>query len=386
MSPSPSQCRISAIDTFNDLYSREPRFLVRAPGRVNLIGEHTDYNEGFVMPMAINRAMWIACEPSDNDEVELYSVDMKQWCRFSLGDVHAQSVEGWGVYILAMARAMHDAGIRCRGLRGVSAGDVPPGAGLSSSAALEVAAATAFVEVTGGEYEFASLARMAQRAESEYVGVQCGIMDQMVSACARKDHALQIDCRDDSMTHIPFAASCHVVILDTMTRRELAGSEYNDRRKECARAAGHAGVGSLRDATVELLLQKVYPRDAIACRRARHVVSENDRVQKAAKALSRGDMQEMGRLMQQSHESLRDDYEVTNEALDHMVEAAVGIPGCYGARMTGAGFGGCAVALVDPVYSEEFIARVGEEYTRRTTQRPNIYTTTPQNGAEVILR
>jgi galactokinase len=368
---------------FSRRYGHEPRWIVRAPGRVNLIGEHTDYNDGFVLPLAIDRAAWIALQPRTDRRVAVYSVDYDQSAEFSLDDLSHQQA-GWIEYLKGTAWSLQDAGRQLTGWEGVLAGDVPQGAGLSSSAALEMATARAFAAVGNLDWDPAVMAKLGQRAENKWVGVNCGIMDQLISAAGRADHALLIDCRSLDTELVPFPPGVAVVVLDTATRRGLVDSAYNERRGQCEAAARFFRVPALRDVSTEQFQQSADGLDAVTRCRARHVISENHRTLRAADAMRRGDAVTLGRLMHQSHRSLRDDYEVSNDALNAMVECASAHEGCYGARMTGAGFGGCAVALIRADAAEDFVRRTSTAYQQRIGLKPAVYVCQATNGAEVV--
>jgi len=360
-----------------------PKWIVRAPGRVNLIGEHTDYNDGFVLPLAIDRAIWIALEPRDDGRVVVYSADFEQSGEFSLSGLK-QEQQGWLEYLKGVAWSLQDAGYPLTGWQGVVRGDVPRGAGLSSSAALEVAATRAFAAVSGWTWEPVSMAKLGQRAENRWVGVNCGIMDQLISAAGRESHALLIDCRSLELAPVPFPSGVAVAILDTSTRRGLVDSEYNERRASCEAAAKAFQVDALRDVDLARFERERDRLDPTIARRARHVISENQRTLAAAEAMRRGDVESLGRLMDESHESLRADYEVSSQALDAMVAAARAHPACRGARMTGAGFGGCAVAVIDAASSDDFRRRVADEYQKRTGLVPTVYVCRATEGAKAL--
>jgi galactokinase len=368
---------------FVDRFGQPPQWVVRAPGRVNLIGEHTDYNDGFVLPLAIDRAIWIALRPRSDRRVVVHSIDFAGAGEFAL-DAFSNQKAGWIEYIKGTAWSLHEAGHALAGWEGVLAGDVPKGAGLSSSAALEMAAARAFAAVGDIAWEPATMAKLAQRAENRWVGVNCGIMDQLISGCGRDGHALLIDCRTLAAEPVPFPPGSAVVVLDTVTRRGLVDSAYNERRSRCEAAAKAFAVPALRDIDLETFQQRAGELDEITRRRARHVISENARTLAAADAMRRGDLAALGVLMDQSHESLRDDYEVSSDALNAMVEAARAHQACYGARMTGAGFGGCAVALIRAEAAEDFVARTAAAYQRKTGNTPAVYVCRATDGAEVM--
>lgn len=371
------------VQAFQDRFGQPPAFVARAPGRVNLIGEHTDYNDGFVLPMAIDRGIWIALRPRSGPVVQIHSLDLDSTASFALDSMRHESA-GWVEYLQGVAWALQEAGHSLSGWEGVMAGNVPRGAGLSSSAALELATARAFQAVSGFPWDPPAMALLGQKAESQWVGVNCGIMDQMISAAGEADHALLIDCRSLATTSVPLPADAAVVVLDTATRRGLVDSAYNERRAQCEAAAAYFGVPALRDVTGERFAAKAGRLDDVTYRRARHVISENARTLAAAEAMRAGDAVELGRLMDDSHVSLRDDFEVSGPALNHMVECAWEEPSCYGARMTGAGFAGCAVALVEAASVETFVARVAARYTARTDRTPAVYLCRASAGASLV--
>lgn len=371
------------VKAFEEQFGSRPRFIVRGPGRVNLIGEHTDYNDGFVMPMAINRAVWIALRPRTDALVSLTSLDMGETATFSLDDIqHNQAT--WLEYVKGIAWALQGKGYLLTGWEGVMAGDVPIGAGLSSSAAVEMAAARAFLAVSEQPWQPATMARLGQQAENQWMGVNSGIMDQMISAAGVAGHTLLIDCRDLATTAVPLPAGTVIVILDTGTRRGLVDSAYNERRAQCDAAATYFGVSALRDIEMARFQAEAEGLDEVTRGRARHVISENERVMAAQQAMQAGDAVYLGQLMNQSHTSLRDDFEVSSPALNTIVEIAQGQPGCFGARMTGAGFGGCAVALVKGDAAADFVATVTQEYQQATNLTPNLYICQATAGAELI--
>jgi galactokinase len=373
----------AVVRRFVERFGASPAALTRAPGRVNLIGEHTDYNDGYVLPLAINRAVWIALRPRSDREVDVWSMDFDEPGHFTLDGLE-RARSGWIEYLKGIAWVLKDAGFHLTGWEGVIGSDVPIGAGLSSSAAIELATARTFAEVSKVPWKPAAMARLAQRAENEWVGVNCGIMDQMISAVGREGHAVLIDCRSLGTRPVSLPEGTVVVILDTATRRGLVDSAYNERRRQCETAAQFFGVPALRDVTPDVFESRAGNLDAVTRRRARHVVSENTRTLAAADAADRGDATTVGNLMNESHRSLRDDFEVSSAALDAIVEIAQTQPACYGARMTGAGFGGCAVALVDHDETAPFVERVTSEYSRRTSLTPKLYVTEATSGAAVI--
>lgn len=372
-----------AKNTFFEKFSEEPHIIARGPGRVNLIGEHTDYNDGFVLPMAIDRAIWIALRPRRDRWVMVHFTDTNQYGEFHL-DALRNTGEGSIEYVKGVAWALQEEGFFLRGWEGVVVGDVPVGAGLSSSAALEVVTARVFAAVSQLPWDPVKMAILSQRAENRWVGVQCGIMDQLISACGQADHALLIDCRTLEPQQVPLPSTVRVVILDTGTRRGLADSAYNERRAACENTADQFRVKALRDISLAEFEKRADNLDEITRKRVRHVITENERTLRAAESLRRGDVTTFGQLMVESHISLRDDYEVSSPALDAMVEIARSQPGCLGARMTGAGFGGCAVALVEAQVAEHFAQNVAEQYRRQTGHEPAVYISRASDGAGIV--
>lgn len=377
-----SDLRQAVLDRFREMYGEDARWVARAPGRVNLIGEHTDYNDGFVLPMAIDRATWIALSSVDDQSVRAYLMDYRKTTEFSLDDFERgkpMPVE----YIKGVAAMLRADGYPLRGWQGVIRGDVPIGAGLSSSAAFEMAVTRAFSAVGGFEWDAQTMARLGQRVENEWMGLQTGIMDQMISAAGEAGHALLIDCRTLALTPAPMPDGVVVVVLDTGTRRGLVHSAYNERRAQCEAAAEHFGVSALRDVSVDEFAARSEELDELTRRRARHVITENARTLAAYEAMVSGDARILGALMDASHDSLRDDFEVSTDALNTMVTLARRHPGCLGARMTGAGFGGCAVALVRADASDDFEAFVSPQYREATGKTPALYVCMASQGATV---
>ncbi len=372
--------RRRVLDLFAATAGGEPDVVVRAPGRVNLIGDHTDYNGGFVLPMAIERATWIAARGAANGRVRATSEELGP-AEFPLEDLAAG--EGWAEYVKGVAHAMQGAGLTTPGWEGAVATDVPVGAGLSSSAALELAAALTFTALAGDPWDPARAALLAQQAENEWVGVATGIMDQLVVATATAGSAKLIDCRSLEGADHPLPDGLTAVVLDTTTRRRLEDSGYADRRDACERVAALLGVELLRDVTLadlDAADDDVPPGDMA---RARHVVEENGRVLAAADALDRGDGAALGELMASSHASLRDLFEISSLPLEAMVAAADRSPGCLGARLTGGGFAGCAVALVESDALAAFGEKTAREYRSRTGLDATIYPSRPAGGASV---
>lgn len=345
---------------FASLFGSPPEILVRAPARVNLIGEHTDYNDGFVLPIAIDRELWIAVRPRADGRVHAYSVELGA-AEFST-DSFFPDGNGWIEYVKGVAWALRETGHRLSGWDGVLGGDIPIGGGLSSSAAVQMAVLRVFMALDDTPWLPGEAARIGQRVENEWIGVNSGIMDPLVIAAGQRDHALLIDCRSLEIEPVPLPSGAVLVVLDTGTRRGLVKSAYNERRRQCEAAAAWFGVRALRDVDGRLLDAAAGRLDGTVHRRARHVITENERTLEAASALKSLDLDRLGRLMDESHISLRDDFEVSTEALDAMVGIARRQAGCLGARMTGAGFGGCVVALVERDLCAGFADRVTTIY------------------------
>ena len=374
--------RAIVVQDFTQRFGAPPAFVVRAPGRVNLIGEHTDYNDGFVMPMAIERATWIALRPRTDGQVILHSLDHGQTGEFEAANPERTKMS-WIEYPKSVAFALREAGYVLNGWEGVTICDVPMGGGLSSSASYELAVARAFCAVTGWAWDAPKMAVICQRAENEWVGVKCGIMDQMISAVGEPDRAVLIDCRDLSRKAAPLPAGTLVVIMDTATRRGLVDSAYNERRSQCQEASRHFGVKALREVDLATFEKRSGELAETVRKRARHVISENARTVEAAEAMAKGDAARLGVLMNASHDSLRDDFAVTNRELDVIVDIARKTAGCIGARMTGAGFGGCAVALVKAAEVEKFARDLAAAYKQATGLDPAIYVTRATAGASL---
>lgn len=370
------------LSTFDRFYSGSPSLLARAPGRVNLIGEHTDYNDGFVFPMAIDRNVWLAARPRSDRTVVVNSLQFDHSIAFSLDDL-SKGHNTWEDYVQGMAWVLQEEGFTLEGWEGVIVSDVPVGSGLSSSAALELAVGRCFIAISGGAWDPVPMAVAAQRAENEWVGMNCGIMDQLISAIGQKGQGVFIDCRSLACTPVELPEDARIIVMDTATRRGLVDSAYNERRMQCEKAAQHFGVQMLRDVTRTELEAEAQLLDEITLRRARHVVLENERTMAAVEAMAANDPSQLGRLMNESHDSLRDDYEVTNDALNSIVDLARQDIDCFGARMTGAGFGGCAIALVQNDGAESFMERVSRIYLKNTGLTPSLYLTRAEQGVSL---
>jgi len=361
----------------------------RAPGRVNLIGEHTDYNDGFVMPVALDISTWARVSPRDDRRLQIYSENFDEEVEVDLDDSQLAARKHWSDYPIGVAVMLDRAGHRLHGARLEIRGEVPIGSGLSSSAAIEVATACALVANAGLQVDKRELARLCRQAENEFVGARVGIMDQFVSLFGQAQHALLLDCRSLEFKLLPLPDNVRLIICNTMVKHELASSSYNERREQCEAGVKHLAqflpdVKALRDVSIEQLEQYRGGLSEVVYRRCRHVITENARVLAAGDALARGDLREFGKLMAASHQSLRDDYEVSSDELDLMVELAEKIEGVYGARMTGGGFGGCTVNIVAEDHADVFQSTVAREYERITNLQPEIYVCTVANGAEEV--
>ncbi len=374
---------------FREIYRRTPR-LFAAPGRVNLIGEHTDYNQGFVLPMAVDRHTVVAAATSELKVIRVHSINLGQHAEIDLNKPYAPGQRHWVEYVEGVARVLREQGIPITSADLVIASDVPIGSGLSSSAALEMSVGYALLQLTGQQVDLVTLALAAQKAEHLYAGAKVGLMDQLASAFGERQHALLIDCRSLERTLIKLKIGDHaVVVCDTNVRHELAASEYNQRREECERGVEILkqylpNIRALRDVSVADFeaYQSVLPEPIRS--RCRHVVFENDRTLRAAEALRNGDLAEFGKLMKQSHESLRYDYEVSSRELDLMVEIALAQKGVIGARMTGGGFGGSTVNIVQRNVLDEFSENVRRIYHERTGNQASIYVVEAADGVHEI--
>jgi len=365
-------------------FNADPAIFV-APGRVNLIGEHTDYAEGFVMPVAINFATLAAISPRTDGKIVIYSENFGEEKTFDAG-VTPKAHKDWSDYPMGVVAILSGEGHKFPGFSLTLWGDVPLGSGLSSSAALEVVTALAVLSLIGASYPGPQLARLCQRVENEFVGANCGIMDQFISANGKKDHALLLDCRDLSYRLAPIPANVAIVIANTMVKHSIAGGDYPTRRREseaaCAIIASHRpGVPFLRDATLEDLEKWGHEMEPKSLMRARHVISENLRTVAASEALLRGDMKELGRLMAEAHKSYSGDFEGSCVEADTMVDLAQDLPGLIGSRLTGGGFGGCTVNLVEQKYAESFAKTLGERYAAKTGIVPEIHVCHASDGA-----
>lgn len=381
----------SVAEHFTREYGRAPKWIAAAPGRVNVIGEHTDYNDGYVFPMAIERYTVIAGAPAEDGSkvIELRSTEEKTVARIDLSrGLHPEKKGTWFNYPLGVIAGFQERGLQSGGFQALIHSTVPLGGGLSSSAALEVATATLLETIIGKKLDPVDKALLSQKAEHEYAGMPCGIMDQFISVMGKKDHLLLLDCRSRKTQLIPMSdPAVGLLITNTNVKHELTGGEYAKRRAQCEQAAQALGVSSLRDADAEMLEKARGKMDQTVYRRAKHVIGEIERTVHAAEGVRASNWATVGQLMYASHASLRDDYEVSCAELDALVEIAQGIGrdgGVFGCRMTGGGFGGCTVALVESGKVDAISGRIAAEYERRTGIKPTLFVSRPAAGATVL--
>jgi galactokinase len=383
------------LTRFDHIYHARPTFIARAPGRVNLLGEHVDYNDGWVLPVAIDRATHVAVGECPSALVSLHAADLDDGVTFrvteleSKMDVRGQPLAHWALYAAGTAWALKGRGLDVRGMDAVIASDVPRGAGLSSSASVEVAYATAWSRLGDWGLPPMELALTCQRAENQYVGMNCGIMDQFASACGRAGHALLLDCRTLEWEPVRMPEGVAIVVADTMVRHELVTSEYNLRRAQCEEAVRVLsrvlpGIRALRDVSVAEFHRHRDLLPEVIARRAQHVVNECERTRRAAALLKAGDAVSFGQLMNEGHASLRDLYETSCPEADMMTSAAQTIEGCYGARLTGGGFGGCTVNLVAASAADDFKRELASRYAKAIGKTPEIYVCRSADGAGVL--
>jgi galactokinase len=369
-------------------FGGDPRVFL-APGRVNLIGEHTDYAGGFVMPAAIDFGTFASVSARRDGRVEIWSQNYKEGATFAPDELPRTRQKHWSDYPLGVVWALREAGIEVPGFSMVLDGDVPLGAGLSSSASVEVAVALALLSVAGAEMERTAIAKLCQKAENEYAGASCGIMDQFIACNGAEDHALLLDCRSLQFRLAPIPRHVSLVIANTMVKHSIAGGEYGIRRAEVEEGTailrGHRGeIAQLRDATLEDLERWGGEMAENVMRRCRHIITENLRTVAAADALAADDLKKLGDLMAAAHVSYRDDFEASCEEADMMVDAARCLPGLIGARLTGGGFGGCTVNLVEEEAAERFVDQLGEEYRAATGIEAEIYRCHASAGAHSV--
>lgn len=384
--------RETVITKFIERYGERPEHIIRAPGRVNLLGEHVDYNGGFVLPIAIDRATWLAFSAAKTPQTTLVAADLSEEISFTpetlsvKTDTAGKSLPSWALYPAGVMWAVQEAGLATPAMNAVYSSNVPQGSGLSSSAAVEMAFVLAWQTLGGWSLPPMERALLGQKAENQYVGVNCGIMDQFASACGEEDHLLLLDCRSLEWQILPLPQNTAIVIADTTMRRKLTSGEYNSRRADCEEAVNilkkeKPNINSLRDVDLKTFNQFSMNLPARVEKRARHVVEEIERTQRAVSLLKDQNITEFGALLNECHASLRDLYEVSIPELDMMVRTAQSLDGCYGARLTGAGFGGCTVNLVGVEKARGFAEQLSARYEAQTGLHPEIYICRASRGA-----
>jgi len=374
---------------FKDLYGKEPALISKSPGRINIIGEHTDYNEGFVLPTAIDKAVYVALGKREDNEIHLYAEDFKEKYEVELNDV-SPTDKGWPNYILGVVNQLKEKGYEISGFDLYIDGDIPVGAGLSSSAAVECATGYGLNELFDLGIDRVAIAKIGQLAEHTYAGVKCGIMDQFASVLSKENHVVRLDCRDLSYTYVPLELGDYeVVLLNTNVKHSLASSAYNDRRHSCEKAVSliqekHKDVNSLRDVSIEMLDELVKPVDEDSYVKGRFVVEENKRLSTACEALEKGDIVEMGKQMFRAHEGLSKEYEVSCKELDFLVENAKNFSEVIGARMMGGGFGGCTINIVKKGFGQQLVDSLAPAYKKAFNLELTPIFVKTDNGSEIV--
>ena len=374
---------------FREYFGAEPK-LFSAPGRVNLIGEHTDYNDGFVLPAAIGYRTQVAISSRSDGKLVIRSEQVAESFESDLGTLPMEGLGLWSDYVIGVAVMLIQREFSLPGANILVDGNVPIGAGLSSSAALEVSSALAFMSLIGASLPLPEVAKLCRKAENEFVGAKVGIMDQFVSCLGKAGHAVLLDCRSLEWRLVPIPATVRLVICNTMVKHALSTGEYNLRREQCEEGVRllskkYSGIRALRDVSLEQLESSRSLLPEVVYKRCAHIVHENQRVLEAETALAAGDLNVFGSLMRQSHQSLRDLYEVSCEELDMMVDSAEGLPGYWGGRMTGGGFGGCTVNLVDAEAAPVFAEKIANRYYARTKIHADVYICSPVDGVHSEL-
>ena len=375
---------------FEERFGRKPAWIVRSPGRVNIIGEHTDYNKGFVLPAAIDKAAWMAIGPAERGEIRLYAADLDESYQGPLENVQPLKPVQWPNYILGVVAQFQKRKIPVEGFCAVLMSDIPIGAGLSSSAAIECATAYGLQLLNQQSLERMDMVKLAQKAEHEFAGVLCGIMDQFASMMGKKDHAMKLDCDSLQYEYVPLQLKGYkLLLLNTNVRHSLASSEYNTRRLECERAVSlvqrtHPQVQSLRDVSLDMVEQEVEPVDPLAARRARFIVQEIARLQGACEDLKRGDLAALGQKMWETHDGLSEQYAVSCPELDWLVDFVRNKPSVLGARMMGGGFGGCTINLVKEEGIDELLAEISQAYEAAMKLPLTGYVAGIENGTEAM--
>jgi galactokinase len=376
------------IPQFERVYAARPR-VFRAPGRVNLIGEHTDYNDGFVMPAAVGFSTYAGIAPRPDRKLVLQSQEFPGCFEFDLDNLPQQRNQAWVDYVVGVATVLRRRGIRLEGANLLVNGNIPIGAGLSSSAALEVASTLAFLSLTGTQMPLPEVATLCREAENTYVGAHVGIMDQYISCMGKAGHAMLLDCRSLEFRLVPIPPGLQLVVCNTMVKHDVATSGYNVRRAQCEEGVGYfvkwyPNIRALRDVSVEMLHEHSKDLSPVILKRCTHVILENQRTVEAARSLTDRDLARMKELMAESHASMRDLYEISCQEVDIMVDSAQDLPGFCGGRMTGGGFGGCTINLVRTGNASDFAAQIADRYQRATNIKPQIYICSAEDGAQAL--
>ena len=378
-----------AAQKFQELFGEKPT-VVRSPGRINIIGEHTDYNEGFVLPAAIDKAAYIGMSLRDDDEIHLMAMDLNETFSISIDDLKPVGDISWPNYILGAVDQFRKKGIALRGFNAILTSDVPIGAGLSSSAAVECATTFALNELLQTNFDRLEMVKMAQKAEHEYAGVMCGIMDQFASMMGKKDHVIKLDCRSLDYEYVPFKLDgIKILLLDTNVKHSLASSEYNTRRKECGQAVEwikehESNINSLRDVTETMLDKYVLPKNKLIDMRSRFIVQEINRLQAACEDLRRGDIDALGKKMFATHDGLSKMYGVSCVELDYLVDFVRTNKAVVGARMMGGGFGGCVINLVKETEIDKLVEAVAPAYEEKMGLQLTYHIASIENGTEIV--
>jgi galactokinase len=376
------------IPQFERVYAARPR-VFRAPGRVNLIGEHTDYNDGFVMPAAVGFSTYAGIAPRTDRKLVLQSQEFPGCFEFDLDNLPQQRNQAWVDYVVGVATVLRRRGIRLEGANLLVNGDIPIGAGLSSSAALEVASTLALLRLTGTQMPLPEVATLCREAENTYVGAHVGIMDQYISCMGKAGHAMLLDCRSLEFRLVPIPPGLQLVVCNTMVKHDVATSGYNVRRAQCEEGVGYfakwyPNIRALRDVSTEMLHEHSKDLSPVILKRCTHVILENQRTVEAARSLTDRDLARMKELMAESHASMRDLYEISCQEVDIMVDSAQDLPGFCGGRMTGGGFGGCTINLVRTGNASDFSAQIADRYQRATNIKPQIYICSAEDGAQAL--
>jgi len=379
------------LEQFNKIYPDAPSpLIIRSPGRINIIGEHTDYNEGFVLPAAIDKAIYVAIAKRDDDEIHLYAGDYNE-SHVVNADAVAISEKHWPNYILGVVDQLQKKGFNIGGFSLAIDGDVPLGAGLSSSAAVECATAFALNELFGLGLTKLEMVKRAQKAEHTFAGVMCGIMDQFASMFGKKDNVIQLDCRSIEYEYEPFELKDYkILLLNTNVKHSLSSSAYNERRQQCEQGVAwvreyHKDVLSLRDVTIQMLNDHVLPKDELIYKRCKYVVEEIERLLQGCKDLQEGDIKALGKKMFRTHEGLSKEYEVSCEELDFLVDAVKDNPDVIGARMMGGGFGGCTINIIKEDAIDELVNKLKPLYKQAFDKDLDHYIASIEDGASLVI-